>query len=137
MNLEAKGRGVIQVYLAQEAPQGPLEKVDEMAPEVILVMLDQEASPAFLDQKEILEDLDLAFLVQEVHQEKKVREETAELVEAEETVGRRVNLETRAVQENQVSPDQTVNLVQEAHEEELAVMEILALREIPASQNVM
>lgn len=49
MNLEAKGRGVTQVYLAREAPRGPLEKLDEMAPEVILVMLDQEASPASLE----------------------------------------------------------------------------------------
>lgn len=126
-----------RVYLAREAHQDHLGRLDEMAPEEILVMLDQEASPALVDQKEIVEDLALAFLVQEVHQEKKVRGEIVEPVGAEEIVGRRVNLAKGAVQENQVSQDHTVNLAREVRKEVKDVMEILALKEIPASQNVM
>lgn len=137
MNLEAKGEGATQVCLAPEDQQGCLERLGEMAPEVILVMLDQEASPASRDHREMLEDLALAFLDQGDHQERKVRRETPDLVGAEETVGRRVNPARRAVRENQVSQDLTVNLVQEVREGKGAVMEILALKEIPVSQNVM
>lgn len=136
MNLEAKGRGVTLVCPGPEDHQGPLERLDEMAPEVILVMLDQEESPALQDQKEILEDLALAFLDQEDHQEKRVRRETVEPVGAEETVDRRASPATRAVQENQASQDLTVSLVQEDHVERRVVMEILAPKEIPVSQNV-
>lgn len=89
MNLEAKGRGVTQVCLDPEGHQGPPEILDEMAQEEIPVMLDQEASLALRDQKEILEDLVLAFLDQGAPQEKRVRRETADPVGAEETVGRR------------------------------------------------
>lgn len=137
MNLGAKGRGATQVCLAPEDQQGSPERLDGMAPEAILVMLDQEANPAPRDQKEMVEDLALAFLDQGVHQETKVTEESPDLVGAEETVGRRVNPVRRAVRENQASQDLTVNLVQEVHEGKGAVMEILALKEIPVSQNVM
>lgn len=92
MNLEAKGRGGTQVCLAPEDHQGLPETLDEMAPEAILVILDQEANPDLQDQKEILEDLALALLDHEDHQEIKVIGETADLVGAEETVDRRVNL---------------------------------------------
>lgn len=64
VNLEAKGRGAIQVCLAPEDHQEPVESLDVMAPEVILVMLDQEVTLAPQDQKEKLEDLALALLEQ-------------------------------------------------------------------------
>lgn len=136
MLLGAKGRRATLVCLAPEDHQGPPETLDKMAQEAILVMLDQEASPAQRDLKEILEDLASAFLDQGGHQEKKVRKETAAAVGAEATVGRRANLAKRGVQEKQASQDLTVNPVQEVYEERGAVLEILVLREIPVSQNV-
>lgn len=136
MNLVAKARGATQVCQAPEDLQDLLERLGEMEPEVTLVMLDREASPASEDQRVTPGDLALAFLDREDPQERKVRRETAELVGAEETVGRRASLETRAALEKQGSQDQTENLVQEVHEEREAVMEILALREILASLNV-
>lgn len=137
MNLEAKGRGVTQVCLDPEGHQGRPEMLDEMVQEAILVMLDQEASLALRDQKEMLEDLALAFLDQGVHQEKRVRRETAGPVGAEETVDRRANPATRGGLEKQASQGLTENLVQEVREEWRAALEILAPREIPVLQNVM
>lgn len=136
MNLEAKAQGATQVCQAPEDLQDLLERPGEMEPEVILVMLDQEASPASLDQRVTPGDLVLAFLDQGDPQEKKVKRETVAPGGAEETVGRRANPAGRAAQEKQGSQDQTENLVQEVLEEMEAVMEILALREILASLNV-
>lgn len=137
MNLEAKARGETPVYQALGDLQDLLERPGEMEPEVTLVMLDREASLALEDQKVTLADLVLASLDQEEHQEKRVRRETAELEGAEETVGKRANPARRAAQENQASQDLTENLVPEVHVETAGAMEILALREILASLNVM
>lgn len=108
-----------------------------MEPEVILVMLDQEASPASQGQRVTPGGLALAFLDQGEPQEKRARRETVVPAGAEETVDRRASPERRAALEKQGSQDQTENLDQEVHEEMEAVMEILALREILDSLNVM
>lgn len=137
MNLEAKARGATQVCRALEDHQDLLERLGEMEPEVILVMLDQEASPALQDQKVTLGDLALAFLDPGDRLEKKVRRETVAHEAAEETVDKRVNLGKRAALGNQGSLDLMENRVQEVQEERGVVMEILAPREILASLNVM
>lgn len=136
MNLEAKAQRATQVCQAPEDHQDLLERPGEMEPEVILVMLDQEASLAFQDQRVIPGDLVLAFLDQGDHQEKKVRRETVEPEGAEETVGRKANPARRAALEKQGNQDLTENLVQEVREERGAEMGILALREILASLSV-
>lgn len=137
MNLEAKGRRVTQVCLDPEGHQGPPEILDEMAQGAILVMLDQEASLAVRDQKEILEDLALAILDQGAIQEKRVIRESVDHVGAEGTVDRRATPARRGVQEKRVSLAQMENLVLEVHKGRGAALEILDPREIPASQNVM
>lgn len=106
-----------------------------MAPEAILVMLDQEASLDWLDQKEIKEDLALAIPDQEEDRATEAIRETVVLVAAEETVVRKVVLEIKGLQGNLASQGLRVNLAQEVREERAAVTEILALREILVSQN--
>lgn len=137
MNQEAKALGETLVCQAPEDHQEYRESRDEMAPEGILVMLDQEARPDQQDQKEMVEDLVLAILDQEDHQVKEVRRETVGLEAAEGTVVRKVNQEIKEYQENLASQGLRVNLDKEVQEERVAVMVMLALREIPDSLNVM
>lgn len=99
-------------------------------------MLDLEESLETSDQRETREELALAMRDQE---ENRVTEETrvsVDLVAPEVTVVKRVNLDLKELQDNQASQGPRVNLDQEAQEEKVGVMEILALRGIPASLNV-
>lgn len=82
------------------------------------------------------EDLALAILDREDHQVKKARRETVGLEVAEGTVVRKVNQEIKEYQEKMASQGLRVNLVKEVQEERVAVMGILARREIPVSLNV-
>lgn len=123
--------------LAPGDHQEPLESLGEMGLEGTLAMLDQEGNLEQLDQREILEDLALAILGQEDQRVTEERKATVALVAAEETVVKRVGLEAKELQESQVNQDLRVNLASEDQEEKLDVMDILVLREIPASLNVM
>lgn len=99
-------------------------------------MLDLEESLETSDQRETREELALAMRDQE---ENRVTEETrvsVDPVAPEVTVVKRVNLDLKELQDNQASQGPRVNLDQEAQEEKVGVMEILALRGIPASLNV-
>lgn len=116
--------------------QAQQESQEDSVAEVTLVMLDQEESLETLDQRETVEELALAMQDQE---ENRVTEETrvsVDLVAPEVTVVKRVNLDLKELQDNQARQGPRVNLDQEAQEENLGVMEILALRGIPASLNV-
>lgn len=136
MKQEAKEQRVTMACQAPGDNQGHQESLEEMAPEVILVILDQEENLDLLDQRETREDLALAILGPEELRETKERMATVDLVAAEETVVKRVSLEIKELQESPVSQDLRVNLGKEDQEEGLGVTEILVLREIPASLNV-
>lgn len=137
VNRETKEQRVTMACQAPGDHQVYQERLEEMAPEVTLVMLDQEEILDSLDQRETLEDQVLAILGQEDHRVTEERRAIVDLLAAEETVVKRVNLELKGHQESQVSQDPRVNLAKEDREESKGEMEILDLREILASLNVM
>lgn len=133
---EAMGQRVMLACQDLGDQQAHQERKEEPAAEVTLVMLDLEESLETSDQRETMEELALAIRDQE---ENRVTEETrvsVDLVAPEVTVVKRVNLDLKELQDNQASQGPRVNLDQEAQKEKLGVMEILALRGIPASLNV-
>ncbi|KAA8587457.1 hypothetical protein FQN60_016319 [Etheostoma spectabile] len=78
--------------MACQAPgdhRGQQERLGKMAPEVTLVMLDQEVILDRLDQRETLEDLASAILGQEDHRVREERRAIVDLAAAEETVVQR------------------------------------------------
>lgn len=117
--------------------RGQQESLGKMVPEETLVMLDQEENQDSLDQRVILEDLALVILGQEDHRVTEEIRATVDLVAAEETVVKRVTLEIKELREREVNQGLKGNLAKEDQEETLDVTEILDLREIPASLNVM
>lgn len=133
---EAMGQRVMLACQDLGDQQAHQERKEKPAAEVTLVMLDLEESLETSDQRETMEELALAIRDQE---ENRVTEETrvsVDLVAPEVTVVKRVNLDLKELQDNQASQGPRVNLDQEAQKEKLGVMEILALRGIPASLNV-
>lgn len=123
-------------YQDLEEHQGHQENQEKMVPEVILVMLDQEVSLEHLDQREMLEDLDLATLDQEEIRVIEERRATVDLVVAEVTAAKRVNLEIRELRESLASQDLPVNLDLGDQEASLDVKEIPVRRETLVSLNV-
>lgn len=136
MNQETKEQRETMVCQAPEDQQGQQESLGKMVPEVTQVMLDQEESLDWLDQRETLEDLASATLDQEDHRVKEEKREIADLAAAEGSVVKRVILELKDLQEGQVNQGLRVNLDFEDPEEILGVTEILAQREILVSLNV-
>lgn len=132
MNLEAKAPRETTAFQGPEEHLGPQEKLEETAPEVIQVMLDQEENLDHLDQREILEDLASTTLEPEDQRVREERRATADLVAAEETVVKRATRARKELPGSLVSQDFRVNLAKEDQEERLDVREILDLREILA-----
>lgn len=108
-----------------------------MVAAVTLVILDPEENLDRLDQRETMEDLASAIPEEEDHRAREERKVVVDPAAPEETVVKREDQEKKDLRESQASQDLLVNLAGGGQEESLGVMEIPALRETPASLNVM
>ncbi|KAL6104665.1 uncharacterized protein ACO6RY_14342 [Pungitius sinensis] len=126
--------------MACQAPgdhQGQVERLGKKVPVGTLVMRDLEENLDRLGQREIVEDLASATLDQEEHRVKKEIPGIVGLAAAEGAAGKVGLLEIKEFPETMVCQDLRVSQAEEGKEETLAGMEVLALRVIPASLNVM